>query len=264
MAKVRVDEVELFYRESGQGEPIVFHHAHAAAHDSWDEILEAIGDRYRCIALDARGVGESDRPDEPSTIETMAADVVGLADALGLEKFVYVGHSLGGVVGFELALRHPARLSKLVLEAPGPADGGTFPAALRDYLIRQWRDRDRASMIRDRQLGIARRHAHRLIEAGVDRALSASAGHYEGSLRALGAFRRRDELHAIQTPTLMIAGAADGLLEANLADFARLGNATLHVFSRVSHAIHREVPGEFTAVLLDFFEHGVVRAAPRA
>jgi pimeloyl-ACP methyl ester carboxylesterase len=69
---------------------------------------------------------------------------------------------------------------------------------------------------------------------------------------ALVDYRKGDRLKEIMTPTLMLAGAADGLLPANLADFQRLGNATLHVFSRVSHGIPYEVPEEFTRVVLDF------------
>ena len=68
-------------------------------------------------------------------------------------------------------------------------------------------------------------------------------------------------LGEITVPTLMIAAAADSLLTANLADFARLGNATLHVFSRVSHAVPSEAPEELANVIADFAEHGVVTAA---
>ena len=68
-------------------------------------------------------------------------------------------------------------------------------------------------------------------------------------------------LHEIATPTLVIAGAADGLLAGNLDDFRRLPNATLHVFSRVAHGIPREVPAAFARVLDDFLRHGVVTYA---
>ena len=57
---------------------------------------------------------------------------------------------------------------------------------------------------------------------------------------------------------MMVAGAADSLLPANLLDFQRLPNATLHVFSRVSHSVPREVAPAFARVLADFMEHGVV------
>ncbi len=69
-----------------------------------------------------------------------------------------------------------------------------------------------------------------------------------------------DRLDELTTPTLVIAGAADGLCAANLQDFLRLPNATLHVFSRVGHNIPSDVPDEFSEVIADFMQHGVVNA----
>ena len=62
------------------------------------------------------------------------------------------------------------------------------------------------------------------------------------------------------TPTLMEVGIADGLARANLEDYLRLPNATLHVFSRVGHFVPSDVPEQFAAVLRDFMHHGVVSA----
>ena len=69
------------------------------------------------------------------------------------------------------------------------------------------------------------------------------------------------KLSGLTTPTLIVAGAADGLCRANVNDWQKLPLATLHVFSRVGHGIPRDVPEEFSKVLIDFMEHGVVNAA---
>lgn len=106
----------------------------------------------------------------------------------------------------------------------------------------------------------AQPRSRELVEARIQRGLSVSDAHYEESWAALESYHKGDRLATIKTPTLMVAGAADGLLPANLADFQRLGNATLHVFSRVSHGIPYEVPDEFSEVVMDFLEHGVVTA----
>ena len=95
----------------------------------------------------------------------------------------------------------------------------------------------------------------------VDRALSVSVGHYEGSWTSMAAFDVTDRLGALTTPTLMVVGAADSLARDNLEDYLRLPNATLHVFSRVGHFVPTDVPDEFVAVLRDFMRHGVVSAA---
>ena len=77
MPLANVNGVDLFYEESGSGEPIIFQHGYTGAHESWDGVIERMRDRYRCIAIDARGAGDSSHPEDGYTIEQMAADVVG-------------------------------------------------------------------------------------------------------------------------------------------------------------------------------------------
>jgi len=76
--------------------------------------------------------------------------------------------------------------------------------------------------------------------------------------------RLGERLPEMMTPTLMLAGATDALLPYNLHDFGKLGNATLHVFSRVGHGISSEVPAAVSRVIPDFLEHGVITAATLA
>jgi pimeloyl-ACP methyl ester carboxylesterase len=115
-------------------------------------------------------------------------------------------------------------------------------------------------MISERML-LSPRPEYDRIAAATDRALSVSQGHYDDSWDALVNSRRGDALASVTTPTFVVAGAADGLLLANLRDFQRLPNATLHVFSRVGHGVHQEDPQPFIVMLRDFLEHGVVTAA---
>ena len=82
-----VNGVDLFYDQTGDGDPILFHHGYTGSHDSWPPVIDQIKDRYRCIVMDGRGAGDSAHPDEGYTIEQMAADVVGMADALALDRF---------------------------------------------------------------------------------------------------------------------------------------------------------------------------------
>ena len=97
MAKIRINGANLFYEEIGQGDPILFHHGYTGAHDVWlDEISPRLKDRYRCIVMDCRGAGDSEHPSEGYNIEQYADDLVGLADALKISRFHYVGHSMGG------------------------------------------------------------------------------------------------------------------------------------------------------------------------
>ena len=91
MGKILVNGVNLFYEESGYGEPILFHHGYTGAHDVWlEEMSPRLNDRYRCIVMDCRGAGDSKHPESGYTIEQYAEDVIALADSLALEKITYV------------------------------------------------------------------------------------------------------------------------------------------------------------------------------
>jgi len=263
MSTADVNGCELYYEEHGAGDPIVFHHGFAASHDVWVPVAERLRDGYRCILMDARGAGDSGRPESGYSIEQYARDVVGLADRLGLERFTYVGHSMGGGVGMQLGLDEPERLSRLVLVTPIPADGIEMDEATLERSRRLRAEGARDVLIRERLAGVAReeRADEAEVARAVDRMLSVSEGHYEGGQQAMRAYRVGDRLSELTTPTLMIAAAADQLLRANLADFLRLPNATLHVFSRVAHGVQGEVSAALARVLADFMEHGVVNAA---
>lgn len=263
MPHAHVNGADLYYEDSGgQGPVLLFHHGYTGSHDSWAEVTEQLRDRYRCIVMDSRGAGDSSHPADGYTISQYALDVVGMADALGLGRFTYIGHSMGGVIGMELGIRHGDRLEKLVLVAPAPSGGVVQPAGMREAAAKLWYERNADELVRQRLVGAARPELNDEVvaKARVDRALSVSRGHYEQSWDALSNVRLSDELGSIRTPTLLIAGAADGLLKPNLEDFGRLRGAALHVFNRVGHMVPTDVPGPFAELIDDFLVNGVVTA----
>ncbi|MGE0601263.1 MAG: alpha/beta fold hydrolase [Dehalococcoidia bacterium] len=261
MPHATINGVELFYDEHGSGEPVLFHHGYTGSHDAYDDVVPHVAAKYRAIRMDGRGAGDSTRGASDHSIEQYAADVIGMADFLGLARFTYVGHSMGGVIGYELGISYPDRLNKLVLVAPAPADGVNVPPSFRARAVELHRNEDIDRLLFEAMITTVRPRSRELVEARLRRGLSVSDAHHEESWQALVDYHKGDRLGEIKTPTLMVAGAADGLLTANLTDFPRLGNATLHVFSRVSHGIPYEIPNEFAEVVLDFLEHGVVTAA---
>jgi pimeloyl-ACP methyl ester carboxylesterase len=261
MAHATINGVKLFYDEHGSGEPLLVHHGYTGSHYSYDDVVPHLAKKYRVFRMDGRGAGDSEHPATGHTIEQYAADVVGMADHLGLDRFTYMGHSMGGVIGYELGLAHAARLDRLILIAPAPADGVNVPVQFRERAQKQHYGKEKERMVEESMITSAQPRSRALVEARIERGLSVSDAHYEESWEALVNYHKGDRLGEIKTPTLLVAGAADGLLQANLTDFMRLPNATLHVFSRVSHGIPYEIPDEFSAVVLDFLEHGVVTAA---
>jgi pimeloyl-ACP methyl ester carboxylesterase len=260
MPQATINGVELFYDEVGSGPPLILHHGYTGSHDAWlNLIAPRLADRYRCIVMDARGAGDSAHPEGGYNFEQYALDVVGMADYLGLDRFTYVGHSMGGGIGMQLGLEHADRLDKLVLVAAIPSGGITSDPA---YHAQQTAERAQPDafdrMLPQRKLARVRDVSDEQVASSLRRALSVSEGHWEDSWTAMANFNVTDRLGELTTPTLVVAGAADGLSRDNVRDYLLLPNATLHVFSRVGHGVPTDVPEEFSAVLADFLEHGVV------
>lgn len=105
------------------GEPILFLHGFPESHRTWRHQLEGLSDLYRVHAPDQRGFAASDKPEGVENYETdrIVADVMALADSLGLDRFTLAGHDWGGAVAWTAALTHPLRVKRLIIvNAPHP------------------------------------------------------------------------------------------------------------------------------------------------
>lgn len=120
--------VRIHYEVEGEGEPLVLVHGFSGELSRWRTYgyVDALKDRYRCILVDARGHGDSDKPHDPAEyrLETKAADIVAVLDDLGIEKAHYWGYSMGGVIGLAVATYGAGRFHSIVLggAAPGLRD----------------------------------------------------------------------------------------------------------------------------------------------
>jgi pimeloyl-ACP methyl ester carboxylesterase len=126
---VRLDGIVFRYRETGDGTGPVLVLLHALGEDArdWDEVAAALSSRYRVLALDQRGHGQSEYTARYS-FELMRDDLRNFVDALGLERFSLMGHSMGGLVALLFAEEHPERVQRLAIEdAAPPAESGTRP-----------------------------------------------------------------------------------------------------------------------------------------
>jgi non-heme chloroperoxidase len=111
------DGTEIFYKDWGKGQPIVFHHGWPLSADDWDnQMLFFLDHGYRVIAHDRRGHGRSSQTANGNEMDTYAADVAELAAALDLKNAVHIGHSTGGgEVAHYVARAEPGRVAKAVL-----------------------------------------------------------------------------------------------------------------------------------------------------
>ena len=105
------------------GEPIILLHGFPESHRTWRHVAPDLARDHRVIVPDQRGFGGSDRPKgvEHYRVEETVADIFALADAFGVDRFTLVGHDWGGAISWAAAIRHPERLSRLVIvNAPHP------------------------------------------------------------------------------------------------------------------------------------------------
>jgi pimeloyl-ACP methyl ester carboxylesterase len=106
--------LRIHYAEAGDGPPVLLLHGWPQHFWCWRRVVPLLAGDFRLICPDLRGFGWSDAPGRGYDNETFAADAVALLDALGIERARVIGHDWGGFSGFLLALRHPARVERLL------------------------------------------------------------------------------------------------------------------------------------------------------
>src|SRR3989475_10753413 len=117
MPQASVNDVEINYRESGEGFPVVLVHGYTGNSRNWALTAPALAERFRVISVDLRGHGSSAKPtsEDAYALETMASDVYELLKNLDVSECALVGHSMGGMVSQLLILEHPEMVRALVL-----------------------------------------------------------------------------------------------------------------------------------------------------
>lgn len=264
MGKAQINGANLWYDVCGAGKPLLLHHGYTASRVNWQPIADRLQDRYQVIMMECRGTGESEHTADGYNLAQYAEDVVGMLDHLGIDKVSFAGHSMGGGIGYTLGLQHAARLENLILMAPIPARGtSNLPdeAMIQERLAARKRG-DRNFFLKE-MLAVRFRSdvTDAWLESRVDHLLSVSEGHLLGGMQTMFDLDVEDQLCNLHTPSLMLAGGVDGLLEANLRDYALLPDASLHVLSRAGHDVAVHEPDAVAEAIDQFLIHGPMTAA---
>jgi pimeloyl-ACP methyl ester carboxylesterase len=118
---VDTGEVRMHAVVGGEGPPLLLVHGWPESWYAWRLMMPELARDFEVVAVDQRGMGLSDKPRDGYDAGTLAADLVGLMDALGHERFALVGHDTGYIIGYALAADHPDRVERVALaEIPGP------------------------------------------------------------------------------------------------------------------------------------------------
>ena len=251
----------MHWVQAGAGEPLVLIMGFGGDHTAWAFQMPALAERYRVIAFDNRGVGQTDQPDAPYSIAQMAADTVGLMDALGVERAHVLGVSMGGMIAQEVTLRHPARVRTLQLHCTYAR-----PDAYTRELLGTWRvEREtlpREAFVRASFFWLFGRRTYeerpdlvKAIEA------TALAQPYPQSLvgwlrqaEACVSHDALDRLKDIACPTLVSVADEDILVppQCSREIAARIPGATLRIVAGAGHVYFWERADLFNAMCLEF------------
>jgi pimeloyl-ACP methyl ester carboxylesterase len=111
---VDIEGIRFHVAEAGEGEPLLMLHGWPQNWFMWRKLVPPLGRGYRLLMLDLRGFGWSDAPLSGYGIERLADDVLGVADALDIDRFGLMGHDWGGLIAYLVALREPCRVQRLM------------------------------------------------------------------------------------------------------------------------------------------------------
>ena len=250
MPIIRADDLEVSYLEAGHGTPLVLLHGNWATSSWWEPMLSRLPRGRRGIAPDMRGRGGTRGPDNEYSISSLAEDLRGFADALGLERFDLVGHSLGSCVAMQFALAHPDRLRSLTLVSPGWIDG--MPGA---YAIpeRQRQLKNDAAFFATAMRAIIPgapddEYWQRLLREGREQTIAAALA----LLPALTEWAPGDTVGRISVPRVVISGELDLFTGGpNASRVATALACELVTMPKVGHGPMIEAPDEFARIITE-------------
>jgi 3-oxoadipate enol-lactonase len=245
--------------EGEEGKPwLTCLHTLASNLTLWDDQAPALAKEFRLLRLDARGHGQSTATNQASSIFELAADVVGVWDALGIERSNVLGISLGGMTGVGLALEHGDRVEKLVA-ADCRLDSPQFFIDMWSERQKQWREIG-PDAVADATLPIwfsEKTHEERpdIVARGRAMITGTSEPGYFGASTALQGMDLKSKLGAIRCPTLYLCGELDGPHPKEMQEFAELTpNAKYVEIPGASHASNLEAPDAFARIVLEFLK----------
>ena len=251
-----VNAISLYYEEEGQGEPLLLLHGLGTDGRSWEYQRAYFAQEFRVIVVDVRGHGRSARPPGPYSVAQFAADVFALLDQLHIDRFHLVGLSMGGMIGFQMAVDQPERLRSLTVVNSGPE---LVPQNLKERwqivqrrLVLNFMSMEKIGQFIGGRLFPEPEQAEYLAMF-VQQMRENDPKAYRAATNALIGWSVRTRLGRIQCPVLVISGDMDYTPVANKEAYVRqLPTARLLVIENSRHGTPIDQPEVFNTAVRHF------------
>lgn len=246
---ISIEGRRIFYREQGEGKPVLLIHGNIASGLWYTRAMSVPG--LRCIAPDLPNFGHSD-PIEGCEIERYADFTLGILETLGVKTATVVGHSLGGAVAMAMAIRKPNQVDRLLLVDSAPVDGLTTPED--HYPAIELFRTNRALLSQALRAVVPHLSDEKLFEELVDEAGRMAAHAFVGNARALERYDYSTAAARYPGPVLSLVGAEDLLIDeaATRRSASRFPRSEVRVLPDVGHSVIVEDPALFKGILESF------------
>ncbi len=261
MPEVAANGITIHYEERGEGYPLILIMGFGADGSLWERHVDEYDKHFRCIMVDNRGVGKTDKPAGPYTTEMMADDVAGLMDALGIKNAHVAGISMGGAIAQNLALRHPEKVRALLLISTW-AKFNKYAVSVYEHCKKMRRVSDLGDFMELIQLWIfAPDYFENNLETlreGQDAARRNNVPQpqhaFEGQLDACINHDTVDRLQEIGAPTLIVVGQQDIFTPLAFSELLhkKIPGSELYIIPGTGHACHWEALEEFNKLSTEF------------
>ncbi|WP_223517312.1 alpha/beta fold hydrolase [Pseudomonas sp. GL-B-19] len=237
-AYLDVNGAKIFYRVIGHGSPVVLLHGGLANSDYWGNQVNVLAPHHTVILLDSRGHGRSGRDAQAYGYDLMADDVVAVLDHLKIHKADVVGWSDGGILGLDLAMRHPDRVGKIFAFAANSKTSGVIQGVEKNptfaaYIDRAGQEYKKLSKTPDKFDEFVEQISH----------MWASQPGWSDA-----------DLKTIKTPVLIVDGDHDEAINREHTEYlaATIPGAGLAILPNASHFAFMQAPADFNAIMLNF------------
>lgn len=244
-------------RRTGWGRRIVLVHGVGADLDSWNGVIQHLGNGYECLSYDLRGHGQSKKSAGPYSLDMFVADLQSIMDEVGWQKFDLVGFSLGGLIAQGFALTHPARVRTLTIVssvAGRTVEESERVIARADTLATSGAAGHLANSV-ERWFTDAYRAANpEVVKGRIARSLANDPACYAAAYRVLATSDLAKHLHNIEVPALIMTGEDDGGSTPHMARLMakRIPDAHCVIFPKLRHSVLLEAPALVAKELLAF------------